>query len=108
MKRGDLVAVALPGDFGKPRPALVMQSDRFEDLATVSVLPLSSDVRDLPLFRITLEPDGENGLRKTSQVMVDKPQTISRVKAGQVIGTVDPGTLLQVERSLAIFLGIAK
>jgi len=108
MKRGDLVAVALPGDFGKPRPALVMQSDRFEDLATVSVLPLSSDVRDLPLFRITLEPDGENGLRKTSQVMVDKPQTISRAKAGQVIGTVDPGTLLQVERSLAIFLGIAK
>lgn len=35
MKRGDVVTVVLPGAFGKPRPALVIQSDLFADHPSV-------------------------------------------------------------------------
>jgi mRNA interferase MazF len=71
MKRGDVVTIALPGDYGKPRPALVVQADAFEALPSVTVLRLTSELHDWPLFRITLTPGQRNGLRATSQVMID-------------------------------------
>ena len=105
MKRGDLVTIALPGDYGKPRPALVIQSDLFEAHPSVTILPVTSALRDAPLFRIQLEPSTGNGLRRTSQVMVDKPQTVAREKVGRTIGRVDDSAMLSVNRALAVFLG---
>jgi mRNA interferase MazF len=70
VKRGDLVTIALPGDFGKPRPALIIQSDLFDQIPTVTVLLISGTPQDTPLLRLSIEPDDENGLRKPSQIMV--------------------------------------
>lgn len=107
MKRGDLVTVALRGAYGKPRPALVIQADLFEEHPSVVILPLTGELRDAPLFRVTIEPSTANGLEKTSQVMVDKPQTIPREKIGTVIGALDSSEVVSINRLLALFLGIA-
>jgi len=106
--RGDFVTIALQGDFGKPRPALVIQADRFDEHATVTVLLVSSTLVDAPLFRITVQPNAENGLQKPSQIMVDKAMTVKRDKVGQTFGRLDADAMVEVERCLAVFLGIAK
>jgi mRNA interferase MazF len=107
MRRGDLVSVALQGDVGKPRPALVIQSDLFGAHPSVTVLPVTSDLHDAPLLRIPLALDALNGLQRASQLMVDKPQSVSRSRVGPVFGRVDDVTLLAVNRALAVFLGLA-
>jgi len=107
MKRGQLVTIAVSGDYGKPRPALIVQSDLFDAHPSITVLPVTSELRDAPLFRIAVEPTGDNGLRKRSQVMVDKPQTVARTRVGKTIGTLDEATMLAVNRALAVFLGFA-
>ena len=108
MKRGDLVTIALQGDYGKPRPALVIQSDFFAAHPSVTVLPVTSELRDTPLFRVLVKPDRSNALRMPSQVMVDKSVTVARERIGESFGCLDAGQLLEVERCLAVFLGIAK
>lgn len=108
MKRGDLVTIAMQGDFGKPRPALVIQADQFGEHATVTVLPTTGTLVAAPLFRITVTPNAGNGLRKPSQVMVDKAMTVKRDKVGQAFGRIDGDTMVEVERCLAVFFGIAK
>lgn len=100
--------VALPGDFGKPRPAVVVQSDLVPPaFRTVTLLPITSDVQSAPEFRLTLEPSARNGLRKVSQVMVDKAMTHARSKLGTVIGSLDAETMTRVNRALALWLGLA-
>jgi mRNA interferase MazF len=87
LKRGDLVVVALPGDYGKPRPALIVQSDLFNEThASVSVVPVTSTLVNAPLFRLTVEPSPGNGLRSLSQLMIDKVTTVSRTRVGVEIG----------------------
>ncbi|BAP88364.1 transcriptional modulator of MazE/toxin, MazF [Burkholderiales bacterium GJ-E10] len=108
MRRGDFVTIALQGDFGKPRPALVIQADQFEEHATVTVLLVTSALVAAPLLRVTVEPSAENGLQKPSQVMVDKTMTVKRDKLGAFLGRIDADALVEVERCLAVFLGIAK
>ena len=108
MKRGDLVTIAVQGDFGKPRPALIIQANHFDAHATVTVLLITGTLVDAPIFRIQVQPSPENGLQKPSQVMVDKAMTVLVDKVGETIGQLDPDSLLAVDRSLAIFLGIAK
>jgi mRNA interferase MazF len=107
MKRGDVVTVVLPGSYGKPRPALIVQSDFFDEHPSVTILPVTSELRDTPLFRVTVHPMPGNGLLKTSQVMVDKTHTVPRDKIGTVLGHLDDATLLSVNRALALFLGFA-
>ncbi len=107
MTRGDLVTIALSGDYGKPRPALVIQSDLFDARPSVSVLSVTSELRDAPLFRIAISPSAVNGLRKPSQVMVGKPQTVARSKIGKTIGRLDDEVIRRVNRALAVFLGFA-
>ena len=107
MKRGDLVTVAMSGDFGKPRPALVIQSDHFDVTATVTVLLISSTLVDAPLIRLAVEPSTENGLRKPSQVMIDKAMTVRRDRVGAPFGRLEADTMVAVNRSLALFLGFA-
>jgi mRNA interferase MazF len=108
MKRGDFVTIAMQGDFGKPRPALVVQSDSFNQAhPSVTVLPVSSELVNAPLFRIAVEPNDSNGLSKPSQVMVDKAITVRLGRAGAPFGKADDALMLAVNRSLAVFLGIA-
>jgi mRNA interferase MazF len=107
MKRGDLVTVALPGDYGKPRPALVIQSDLFAAHPSVTLLPVTSAlVEGAPLLRVGLAPDAANGLRKPSQVMLDKVSTVPRQKVGEPFGRVDEETMTAITRCLALFLGM--
>lgn len=107
MRRGDLVTVALAGDFGKPRPAVVVQSDLFDGAETVTVLLLSGTGVDAPLLRPEVRPTSENGLRRPSQVMVDKAMTVRRARVGAPFGRLDDATMPAVTRSMAVFLGIA-
>ena len=107
MRRGNLVTVALQGDYGKPRPALVIQADQFADLGSVVILPITSTLVDAPLLRPTVEPSPDNGLRKTSQIMLDKPMTVKADKIGPSFGRLDDTTMVSVNRALALFLGLA-
>ncbi|HEX2889875.1 type II toxin-antitoxin system PemK/MazF family toxin [Vineibacter terrae] len=108
MTRGDVVTVALQGDYGKPRPALVVQANAFNDThASITVLPITSELLATPLFRITLDPLPANGLRAVSQVMVDKIISIRRERIGRQIGRVDDDTMVRVGRAMAVWLGIA-
>lgn len=106
MKRGDLVTIALQGDYGKPRPALVIQSDLFSEHPSVVILPVTSELRDTPLFRVTIAPNEINGLSRPSDVMVDKVQTVARDKIGSVFGRLSQEELLSVNRMLAVFIGV--
>jgi mRNA interferase MazF len=107
MRRGDMVTVATPGDFSKPRPALVIQSDQFPNTATATVLLVSSNLIDASLIRLTVEPSPDNGLRRTSQIMVDKAMTVMRDRLGPPFGRLDDEAMVAVNRSLALFLGFA-
>lgn len=106
--RGDLVTITIQGDFGKPRPALVVQSDHFGEHPTVTVLLLTSAIVDAPLLRISLPSGPATGLERPSQVMIDKIMTVRREKIGAVFGKVGADTMLTIDRTLAVFLGIAK
>jgi mRNA interferase MazF len=97
------------GDFGKPRPALVIQSDAFgEDITfNVTVLLITSTLIEAPMLRITVEPTPGNGLREISQIMIDKVMTVRRDKIGPVIGRMDGPTIFAVNGALSVFLAIA-
>ncbi|TAN70648.1 MAG: type II toxin-antitoxin system PemK/MazF family toxin [Methylobacter sp.] len=105
-RRGDLVTIALQSAYGKPRPALIIQSDLFSEHPSVTILPITSDVRGTPLFRIPVKPSQSNGLRKPSEVMVDKAQTIPREKIGDVFGHMAEEDMIAINRTLAVFLGV--
>jgi mRNA interferase MazF len=106
VKRGDLIPVVLSGAYGKPRPALVIQSDLFARLPSVTILPVTTELRPIETFRIAVDPSQKNGLRAQSQIMVDKAHTIPRDKAGVPFGELELRTLKAVDRSLAVFLGL--
>ena len=108
MRRGDLVTIATQGGFAKPRPALVIQADQFSEHSSVTVLPMTGTLIAAPLLRVTVQPSAGNGLQKPSQAMVDKAMTVKRDKVGPAFGRLDADTMVQVERCLAVFLGIAK
>ncbi len=107
MRRGDFVTVAAPGDYGKPRPALVIQSDLFDELPSVALCLVTSELRNAPIFRITVDPALDNGLQNISQIHIDKILSVPRERVGSVIGRLDDATMLKVNRSLAVFAGIA-
>jgi mRNA interferase MazF len=108
MKRGNVVTVAMQGDFGKPRPALVLQSDVFSDIhATVTVALISSNLMQAPIFRLDIDPDESNGLTKPSQVQIDKIQSIRIEKIGAIIGELSDVMMVRVNRAMALWLGLA-
>ena len=108
MQRGDLVTVAAAGDYGKPRPAVIVQTDAFpESHASVVVCQLTSDLVDAPDFRVTIEPKPENGLRLTSQVMADKPVTVRRDRVGRKIGRLGNQDMTRLGIALAFVFGLA-
>ena len=104
MRRGDVVTVALQGDLGKPRPALIVQADEFAAHPSVVLLPITSMLVDAPRLRPRVEPSAANGLATASQIMVDRVQSVARSKLGARIGTLEPATMALVERALATLL----
>lgn len=107
MRRGDLVTVAAKGTYtGKPRAALIVQSDLFGELASVALCLITRELNDAPLLRISVEPTSENGLRVKSQVMVDKLVTVRRDQIGKRFGSLEHETMVSIDRSLAVFLGV--
>jgi mRNA interferase MazF len=108
MARGQFVTIVLAGDYGKPRPALIVQSDLFAELSSIVVCLLTTSLRDdADQIRITVEPSAENGIRQVSQICIDKISVLPAGKIGAVIGQADDALMLRVTRSIAVFLGIA-
>ena len=108
MRRGRFVTVAAPGDYGKPRPALVVQSDLFDALPSVVICPLTTTLReDADQIRIDVAPSAHNGLREKSQIAIDKITVVPASKIGKTIGEADDALMLRVNRALALFLGMA-
>jgi mRNA interferase MazF len=108
MKRGNVVMVAMQGHFGKPRPALILQSDVFTDIhATVTVALISCEIVQAPIFRLDIEPNKANGLTRPSQVQIDKIMSIRSEKIGSVIGELNDVMMVRVNRALALWLGLA-
>ncbi len=107
MRRGDVVTIAVSGDYGKPGQALVIQADAFSDLTSVAVLRLTSTLHDAPLLRVTVRPAAQNRLRVVSQVMIDRAISVPRDKLGRSFGKLDDDALRAVSHALAIFLGLA-
>ena len=107
MSRGDLVIVAAPGDYGKPRPAVIVQSDAIpQGHASVVICPMTSELAEAD-FRITIEPEPETGLRLRSQVMADKPVTIRRERIGRQIGRLEAADMTRLNVALAFVMGLA-
>lgn len=108
MRRGDVVTVAAAGEYGKPRPAVIVQTDAFpESHASVVICQLTSELVDAADFRVGIEPKPENGLRLKSQVMADKPVTVRRERIGQKIGRLGNQDMARVGIALAFVLGLA-
>jgi len=107
--RGDVVVSSSPGDFGKPRPALVVQSDLFNPThSSIVICPITSHLVDAPLFRLPISPSRENGLKTESQIMVDKITAVRREHIAKKIGRINEAEATSVERALAIWLEIGQ
>ena len=108
MRRGDLVIVAAAGDYGKPRPAVIVQTDAFPGTsASVVICQLTSELAEAPDFRIVIDPSESNGLRARSQIMADKPVTVQRARIRQSIGRLNEGDLGRLNAALAFVIGLA-
>ena len=107
MKRGDLVLVTTTGDYGKPRPSLIVQSDLFQEHPSVTVCLLTSHLRQTPLIRYEVEPSIDNGLTATSQVQIDKLMTVPRQKIGPVIGRLSTKQMNEITKLLLLWVGVA-
>jgi mRNA interferase MazF len=108
MRRGDVVIVAATGDYGKPRPAVIVQTNAFpENHASVVICQMTSDLADAPAFRVTVEPNKDNGLRATAQVMADKPVTIRRERIGRRVGRLGAEDMTRLNAALAFVMGLA-
>jgi len=106
IRRGAIVAVVIPGDFGKPRPALAVQTELYADLSTVLVCPLTSDLSVSGALRIRLEPSAENGLKAPSNIMLDKLTSVRRTRIRDEIGVVSSNVMEDVTRELALLMGL--
>lgn len=108
MRRGDVVVVAAAGDYGKPRPAVIVQTDAFPmGHASVVICQMTSELAEAPDFRVTIEPNPGNGLRERSQIMVDKPVTVRRERIGQVIGKLTTDEVVKLDAAVAFVMGLA-
>jgi mRNA interferase MazF len=107
LKRGDIVTVSAPGDYGKPRPAIVIQSDRLQYTESVLVSLLTSTIVEASFFRLSLNPTPSNGLKVSSQIMIDKILAIPRDKCGAVIGKIDDKSQSALNNLLSVVIGLA-
>ena len=106
MLKGDVVIVAVQGDYGKPRPAVIFQSNK---IVTDSILliPITSHLIENSKIRPTILPSQSNGLQVTSQLMTDKMQAIKKEKVGKIIGKFEPDEIKEIEHALMIFFDLS-
>lgn len=107
MKRGEVWTVSGAGYAGKPRPAVIVQDDRFDATASITICVFTTDETEAPLFRLPIEPSERNGLRSTSRLMVDKLATVSKERLGERIGRLDDADVIRLDRAIMVFLGLA-
>lgn len=107
MRRGDLIMVALAGDYGKPRPAVVIQADILSETKSVLVCLITSDRFAASYYRLALLPSPQNGLRKPSDIMVDKIAAVPRAKCRAPIGRITADENAELNRLLNFVLGLA-
>ena len=106
MKRGDVIKAVLPGAYGKARPSVVVQTERLSAIESVILCPFTSDITDSEPVRVTVAPTPENGLRKPSQIMVDKIAAVQREKCHEVIGRIDSEAIRKLDAALALVVGL--
>jgi mRNA interferase MazF len=108
MRRGEVWTVAGGKDYaGKPRPVVVLQDDRFDATASITVCAFTTDPTDAPLFRLLVGPNAINGLRAPCRLMVDKITTVPKSKIGSRLGRLDEADILRLNRAVLVFLGLA-
>ncbi len=107
MKRGEVWTVSGAGYAGKPRPAVIVQDDRFDATASVTICVFTTDETEAPLFRLPVTPSERNGLRSVSRLMVDKLVTVAKERLGERIGRLDDADLVRLDRAVMVFLGLA-
>lgn len=107
MKRGEVWTLSGGGYVGKPRPAVIVQDDRFDATSSVTVCAFTTDATDAPLFRLATKPDGQNGLRTTLRLMVDKITTVPKTRLGERVGRLSAPDVVRLNRAIAVFLGLA-
>jgi mRNA interferase MazF len=108
MKRGEIWTLAGGKDYaGEPRPVVILQDDRFDATASVTICVFTTNPTDAPLFRLAVEPSETNGLRVSSRLMVDKITTVSRTKIGTHLGRLEDQDMLRLNRAVLVLLGIA-
>lgn len=107
MRRGEIWTVSGAGYAGKPRPAVIVQDDRFDATPSLTVCVFTSDDTEAPLFRLVVEPTQRNGLRATSRLMVDKITTVPRIRLGERVGVLESEHMVRLERAIIVFLGLA-
>ncbi len=108
MRRGEIWTIAGGRDYaGKPRPAVVLQDDRFDATASITICAFTTDRTDAPLFRLLVEPNADNGLRAPCRIMVDKITTVPKAKVGSRIGRLGDDDVLRLNRAILVFLGLA-
>lgn len=108
MRRGEIWTVAAGKDYvGKPRPAVIVQDDRFDATDSVTICAFTTDPTEAPLFRVAIEPNERNGLREPCRLMVDKITTVPRSKIGARVGALDDQDVVRLDRSVLVFLGLA-
>jgi len=108
VKRGDIITVALSGDYGKPRPAVIIQSDRLAETDSILICLITSDIREAAFHRLTVPAHASTGLRKDSQIMVEKIVAARKDRCSQPIGALDPTTLMALGELLAFVTGITE
>jgi mRNA interferase MazF len=109
VKRGDVVLVVVPSELGRPRLGVVVQAEEFnEELSTVFICPVSSDLQERLPLRPMIEANPSNGLRLRSQIMTDKMVALRHERVRRVIGHIDAETSEQLDRALLVVLGLAR
>lgn len=108
MRRGEIWTVSGGSDYtGKPRPVVILQDDRFDATASITVCAFTTDPTSAPLFRLQIEPSERNGLAVISRLMVDKITTVPKARIGAQIGQLDDEDLVRLNRAVLVFLGFA-
>jgi mRNA interferase MazF len=108
VKRGDIWTVAGGPDYaGKPRPALILQDNAFDATASITICPFTTHAVDAPLMRLPVDPSERNGLRASSQLMIDKITTVSKKKLETRVGRLSDEDIVRVNRAVLVFLGLA-
>jgi len=108
MRRGEIWTVAGGPDYaGRPRPAVILQDDRFDRTSSITICAFTTDPTDAPLFRLPVEPNERNGLRAACRLMADKITTVPKARLGSRVGRLDDEDVVRLNRAMIVFLGLA-